>query len=199
MPVSQSEIPAVTPSLSPLRLQERPLLWQVAAVAIGTLLLALSSRIEVPMIPVPITMQTFAVTLVGALYGWRLGALTILAWLGEAAIGMPVLAGGSGGLAPFVGPTAGYLVSFPIVAALVGWLVERGWNGDRVFMAFAAMLIGNGLCLVIGALWLAGLFGFEKAVALGVTPFILGGVLKSALAAATLRLFPRAKTEQQAS
>jgi biotin transport system substrate-specific component len=66
-------------------------------------------------------------------------------------------------------------------------------------MAFAAMLIGNGLCLVIGALWLAGLVGFEKALALGVTPFIVGGVLKSALAAATLRLFPRAKTEQQAS
>lgn len=197
--MSQSEIPALAPSVSPLRLQERPLLWQVAAIVIGTLLLALSSRIEVPMIPVPITMQTFAVTLVGALYGWRLGALTILAWLGEAAVGMPVLAGGSAGMAHFVGPTAGYLVSFPIVAALVGWLVERGWNGNRVFLAFGAMLIGNGLCLAIGALWLAGLIGFEKAVAFGFTPFIVGGVLKSALAAATLRLLPRAKTEQKAS
>ncbi len=197
--MSQSEIPAVTPGFSPLRLQGRPLLWQAAAIAIGTVSLALASRIEVPMIPVPITMQTFAITLVGALYGWRLGAFTVLAWLGEAAIGMPVLAGGSGGLAPFVGPTAGYLASFPIIAALVGWLVERGWNGDRPFMAFAAMLIGNGLCLVIGALWLAGLVGFEKAIAFGVTPFIVGGVLKSALAAATLRLFPRAKAARQAS
>ncbi len=196
--MSQPASRTAAPAFSPLRLQERPLLWQVAAVAIGTLLLTLSSWIEVPMIPVPITMQTFAVTLVGALYGWRLGALTVVAWLAEAAVGMPVLAGGSGGLAPFVGPTAGYLFSFPIVAALVGWLVERGWNAERVFLAFAAMLIGNGLCLVLGALWLAGIVGFEKAIALGVTLFIVGGVLKSALAAATLKLFPSGKAEPKA-
>lgn len=197
--MSQSEIRVETPALNPLRLQERSVLWQVAAVVIGTLLLALSSRIEVPMIPVPITMQTFAVTLVGALYGWRLGAFTVVAWLAQAAVGMPVLAGGSGGLAPFVGPTAGYLFAFPVVAALVGWLVARGWNGERVFLAFAAMLIGNGLCLAIGALWLAGIVGLGKAIALGVTPFIVGGVLKSALAAATLKLFPSGKTEPKAS
>lgn len=193
--MSQSEIRAGNPALNPLRLQERPLLWQVAAVGIGTLLLTLSSWIEVPMIPVPITMQTFAVTLVGALYGWRLGALTVVAWLGEAASGMPVLAGGAGGIAPFAGPTAGYLFAFPVVAALVGWLVERGWNAERITLAFAAMLIGNGLCLAIGAVWLAGIVGFETAIALGVTPFIVGGVLKSALAAATLRLFPSGKAE----
>jgi biotin transport system substrate-specific component len=183
----------IVPSFSPLRLHERPLLWQVAAVAIGTLLLTLSSRIEVPMVPVPITMQTFAVTLVGALYGWRLGALTVVAWLAEAAVGLPVLAGGAGGLAHFAGPTGGYLFSFPVVAGLVGWLAERGWNAERVLWAFAAMLIGNGLCLVLGAIWLAAMIGVEKAIALGVTPFILGGVLKSALAAATLKIFPAGK------
>ena len=183
------------PAFGPLRLQERSLLWQGAAIAIGTLFLTLSSWIVVPMIPVPVTMQTFAVTLVGALYGWRLGALTVVAWLAEAAVGMPVLAGGSGGLASFAGPTAGYLFSFPVIAALVGWLVERGWDGERVLLAFGAMLIGNGLCLVIGAAWLAGLVGFDKAVALGITPFIVGGVLKSALAAATLKLFPDGRAE----
>jgi biotin transport system substrate-specific component len=142
---------------------------------------------------VPVTMQTFAVTLVGALYGWRLGALTVVAWLAEAAVGLPVLAGGAGGLAHFAGPTGGYLFSFPVVAGLVGWLAERGWNAERVLWAFAAMLIGNGLCLVLGAIWLAAMIGAEKAIALGVTPFILGGVLKSALAAATLKVFPAGK------
>lgn len=74
------------PSFSPLRLQERSLGWQAGAVVLGTLFLALSSYIQVPMVPVPVTMQTFAVTLVGALYGWRLGAITIAAWLAEGAV-----------------------------------------------------------------------------------------------------------------
>jgi biotin transport system substrate-specific component len=138
------------------------------------------------MVPVPITMQTFAVTMVGALYGWRLGALTILAWLGEAMLGLPVLAGGAGGLAPFVGPTAGYLVSFSVIGALSGWLAERGWTGDRVVRSFASQLAGNILCLAIGGGWLAALIGAEKGWLFGAAPFILGAVLKSALAAAVL-------------
>lgn len=81
----------------PLRLADRSIAFKALAVLIGTAFLAVSSWIEVPMFPVPVTMQTFAVTTVGALYGWRLGGLTVLAWLGEAMIGMPVLAGGAGG------------------------------------------------------------------------------------------------------
>ena len=69
------------PAFSPLDLQRRPLIWRIGAVFFGSLFLALSSYIEVPMIPVPVTMQTFAVALVGALYGWRLGGVTIAAWL----------------------------------------------------------------------------------------------------------------------
>lgn len=182
--------PARTRPFSPLRLQDRSFAWQIGAVVLGTLFLALSSYIEVPMIPVPMTMQTFAVTLVGALYGWRLGAITIIAWLLEAVAGLPVLAGGAGGLAHFAGPTGGYLVAFPIMGALVGWLAERGWNGNRVVLAFLAMLMGNALCLVLGAAWLSTMIGVEKAIALGVTPFILGGILKSALAAAVLKALP---------
>ncbi|HET9904500.1 MAG TPA: biotin transporter BioY [Xanthobacteraceae bacterium] len=175
---------------SPLRLQARPLGVQIAAIVAGSLLLALSSHVSVPMIPVPITMQTFAVTLVGALYGWRLGAITILVWLIEGAAGLPVLApGGATGIARFAGPTAGYLLAFPLAGAAVGWLAERGWNGRRPFLAFAAMLIGNALCLLLGAAWLATIVGVERAIAAGVTPFILGGVLKSALGAAALRAF----------
>lgn len=174
------------PSFSPLRLQQRSLGWRAGAVVLGTLFLALSSYIEVPMVPVPVTMQTFAVTLVGALYGWRLGAVTIAAWLVEGAVGFPVLAGGAAGLQHFVGPTGGYLFAFPIVGALVGWLAERGWNGNRVMLAFAAMVLGNLACLALGTAWLAAMIGAEKAIAFGFLPFIVGGLLKSALGAATL-------------
>ncbi|MDF3153477.1 biotin transporter BioY [Mesorhizobium sp. XAP10] len=174
------------PSFSPLRLQDRSLAWQIGAVVLGTLFLTLSSYVEVPMVPVPVTMQTFAVTLVGALYGWRLGALTIAAWLVEGAVGFPVLSGGAAGAAHFVGPTAGYLFAFPLVGAMVGWLAERGWNGKRVMLAFVAMLLGNLACLVLGTAWLAVMIGAEQAVTFGFLPFIVGGLLKSALGAATL-------------
>lgn len=183
-----------TTSYGPLNLQGRSLGLQVAAVFLGTVLLAISSYIEVPMIPVPITMQTFAVTLIGALYGWRLGAMTVIAWLAEGAAGMPVLAGGAAGIAHFFGPTGGYLLAFPIVAAVTGWLAQRGWNGGNPGLAFAAMLIGNLLCLVLGATWLAAMIGVEKAIALGVTPFLIGAVLKSGLGAMTLRLIGRNRT-----
>ena len=179
----------------PLSLRSRPLAWKVAAVAIGTLLLAAASYIEVPMIPVPVTMQTFAVTLIGALYGWRLGATTVVAWLIEGAMGMPVLSGGAAGLVHFMGPTAGYLFSFPVVAALTGWLAGRGWNGSKVWLAFVAMLAGNALCLVLGAAWLSVGIGIEQGIAYGVTPFLIGGVLKSALAAASLLVVGRAKRQ----
>lgn len=176
---------------SPLHLDARSPATRFVAVLLGTLVLALSSHIEVPMVPVPVTMQTLAVTLVGALYGWRLGTVTVLAWLAEAAAGLPVLAGGAGGIAYMMGPTAGYLAAFPVAAAAVGWLAEQGWNGRRPLLAFAAMLLGNALCLAIGAAWLASLVGLEKAIAAGVVPFVLGGVLKSALGAAMLRAATR--------
>lgn len=184
---------------SPLDLQARPALVQLGAVVLGTLVLAIASQISVPMLPVPMTMQTLAVILIGALYGWRLGALTVLAWLGEAAVGLPVLANGAGGPAPFMGPTAGYLASFPLVAVLVGWLAERGWNGGRPAFAFISMLLGHALCLALGAAWLANLIGLEKAVLVGVVPFLLGTLVKSALGAAILMaLARRTKNAEQA-
>ncbi|MER9318173.1 MULTISPECIES: biotin transporter BioY [unclassified Mesorhizobium] len=177
------------PSFSPLRLQTRSYAWQAAAIVIGTLSIALASYMEVPMLPVPMNMQTFAVTLVGALYGWRLGAITIAAWLVEGAVGLPVLSGGAAGIQHFAGPTAGYLFAFPLVGALVGWLAERGWNGNRVLLAFAGMVLGNLACLVLGTAWLAVMIGLEQAIAFGFLPFLVGGLLKSALGAATLKLF----------
>ncbi|MBK4215133.1 biotin transporter BioY [Paracoccus caeni] len=180
----------------PLDLQNRPLALQVAAVLLGTVLLTLSSQIAVPMVPVPITMQTYAVTLIGALYGWRLGGVTLLVWLAEGAAGLPVFSMGRSGLETFIGPSGGYLVAFPLAAALSGWLVERGWNGSRLVLAFAAMLAGNVLCLIIGAAWLATLVGAKAAIVQGVLPFIVGAVLKSGLAAMTLRLVGRRRARQ---
>ena len=179
------------PGFSPINLQDRPLGVKLAAILAGSLFLTLSSYLEVPMIPVPVTMQTFAVALVGALYGWRLGGLTIVAWLMQGALGLPVLAGGAAGASHFVGPTAGYLFAFPVAGMAVGWLAERGWNGRSPWRAFAAMLIGNGLCLVLGAAWLAMLIGLEPAIMTGLAPFLIGAVLKAGLGALTLRLMTR--------
>lgn len=191
--MSNMAAPILNPVYSPLDLQSRPLIWQIGAVVVGSLFLALCSWIEVPMVPVPINMQTFGVALVGALYGWRLGAITIVAWLTQAAVGMPVLSGGAAGAHHFVGPTAGYLFAFPIAGALTGWLAERGWNGTRPVLAFVSMVLGNAVCLVLGAAWLATVIGPEQAIVHGVMPFLVGAVLKSALGAAVLALFMRGK------
>jgi biotin transport system substrate-specific component len=159
----------------------------------GTLLLALCSWIEVPMVPVPINMQTFGVALIGALYGWRLGAITIIAWLAQAAVGMPVLSGGAAGVHHFIGPTAGYLFALPLAGALTGRLTEQGWNGKRPVLAFVAMVLGNAVCLTLGAAWLATGIGLEQAITYGVIPFLVGAILKSALGAAVLALLMRGK------
>ena len=162
------------------------------AVLGGTALLAASSWVQVPMVPVPMTLQTLAVPLIGAVLGARLGALTVVAWLAESALGLPVLAEG-GGAAHLVGPTAGYLASFVLTAALVGWLSERNLllTGPRTL---AAMLLANALILAAGAAWLAHLIGARAAVAHGVTPFLLGGIVKAGLATAILHVLARAKS-----
>lgn len=185
--MSRSAAGTLSTPFSPLRLSERSLAVQVGAVLFGTALMTASSYVSVPMFPVPMTMQTLAVTLIGALYGWRLGAITIAVWLMQGALGLPVFSNGTGGIARLAGPTAGYLFAFPGAAMLTGWLAERGWTGDRVISAFTSMLMGNALCLLIGGAWLAGMIGIEKAFWAGVAPFVLGAIVKSALGAAILK------------
>ena len=169
-------------------------LRQLALVLGGTVALSASSYISIPFWPVPVTMQTFAVLMVGALYGWRLGGITVLAWLLEAALGMPVLAGGKGGIAPFIGPTAGYLFAFPVGAMLMGWLAARGWNGAHPLRAFWAMLLSTTLIVLLGGAWLSALIGPAKGWQLGVLPFLIGDVLKSAMGAATLARWHTARS-----
>jgi biotin transport system substrate-specific component len=160
-------------------------LFRIAVLALaGTALLAISAQISVPMWPVPMTMQTFAVVLIGAAYGWRLGGGTLALYLAEGALGLPVFANG-GSLASFAGPTAGYLFAFVAAAALVGLLIERGW-GQSIVKTFVAMVFGTAVIFAGGIAWLSTFTGFEKALEVGMYPFLPGAVFKIALAVAVL-------------
>jgi biotin transport system substrate-specific component len=153
----------------------------VFAILGGALLIALATRVQVPMWPVPMTLQTLAVLLVAMTCGARLAVGAVLAYLAQGAMGLPVFAAG-GGLAPLVGPTAGYLWGFVLVAWVVGSLADRGLA--RGFAgAFGLALLGSALVYVVGASWLAGLIGAQAAWTAGVLPFLAGDLVKSALAA----------------
>lgn len=163
--------------------------WATLAV-IGSLLLTASAKAQVPMWPVPMTMQSFVVLVLGMAYGSRLGAASVGLYLIEGAFGLPVFAGTPEkgiGLAYMAGPTGGYLAGFMLAAFAVGWLAERGWDRNLA-RSVAAMTIGTVLLFIPGVAWLAVLVGWQKAIAGGLTPFILGSVLKLALAAAVLPL-----------
>jgi biotin transport system substrate-specific component len=163
-------------------------LKSAALVVAFSLLVALAAQVVIPLpfTPVPLTGQTFAVLLAGALLGPRLGALAMLAYLAEGAAGLPFFRGGAGGVGHFYGPTAGYLLAFPLAAFVTGHLAERGW--DRRFLtAAAAMALGSLVILAGGWAWLTLLFRTAaEAFRLGVAPFLLGDVVKIALAAALL-------------
>ena len=162
---------------------------QIALVALGVALLALAAKIRIPMWPVPVTMQTFAVLTIGAAYGMRLGAVTLLAYLALGAAGVAVFTGDTAGLSYFAGPTAGYLLGFAVAAAVMGRLAERGWDRSVASMA-GALLIGNALIYAFGLPWMAWLFLEERGAAFvlqwGMTNFLLGDALKLALAALLL-------------
>ncbi len=157
----------------------------VLMVVLGSVLVALCSRVEVPLQPVPITGQTFGVLLVGAVLGARRGALAIAGYLGLGLLGLPVFAGGTPGVARLLGPTGGYLIGFVAAAALVGFLCERGWN-RHVIGTSLAMTFGSLVIYAFGAAWLARFVGPSRVFALGVAPFLLGDALKIALAALLL-------------
>ena len=154
----------------------------------GSLLLTLSAKIQVPFYPVPMTLQTLVVLLIGASFGWRMGFATVLAYLAQGATGLPVFAGTPEkglGLLYMAGPTGGYLVGFALAAGLTGWLAERGLDRSVIGTAIA-MIAGNLVIYVFGLAWLANFVGFEKAVTLGVIPFLFGDLVKIMLATASL-------------
>ena len=169
---------------------ERSSLMRATVLAVaGSVLLAVSAKIQIPFYPVPMTMTTFMVLLIGMSFGWRLAAATILLYLAEGAAGMPVFSGTPEkgiGLAYMMGGTGGYLFGYLFAAVACGWLAEHGW-GRNVVSTAIAMLVGNVLIYVPGLLWLGALFGWDKPILeWGLTPFILGDLTKLALAAVVL-------------
>ncbi|MBI5765327.1 MAG: biotin transporter BioY [Planctomycetes bacterium] len=150
----------------------------------GSLLLIASAKIRIGG-PIPFTMQPWAVILLGAALGSRRGALAVGAYLLQGLSGLPVFANPGAGPAYFMGPTAGYLLSFVPAAYVVGWLAERGW--DRRFVtAVSALAIGNAIILFVGAMWLSAFVGAQLAVADGIVKFLVGDALKILLAATAL-------------
>ena len=160
-----------------------------AIVLAASLALWASAKLSIPIGPVPISMQTLVVLVLGAALGPRLGALAVLAYLAEGAAGLPVFAGTPEkgiGLAYMVGPTGGYLVGFVVAAFAVGALARRRW--DRSFLAATAlMLVGHAIVFAFGLLWLGTVIGWDQpVVALGLTPFLIGTLAKSLVGAAVL-------------
>ncbi|WP_088150515.1 biotin transporter BioY [Inquilinus limosus] len=164
------------------------LLRAAVLVVLGSALMALSAKVQVPFIPVPMTLQSGVVLLIGGAYGWRLGGLAMLAYLAEGLVGLPVFAGLAAGPAYFAGPTAGYLVGFVASAALMGLAVERGWTRSLVGMA-AAIIVASVVPFVTGVAWLAVLVGPAAAISAGLVPFIPAAALKGALAGLLLAKF----------
>lgn len=161
-------------------------IYDALLVICGSLVVGLCAQIRIylPFSPVPITGQTFAVLMLGALLGSRRGVLTMLVYLVEGITGLPVFTSVVGPAALF-GPTGGYLVGFIPAAYLVGRLAEKGWD-RRVLSTIAAMIIGDAVLLASGFSWLAILTGFRTAFLTGVYPFLPGDFLKVAMAAAVL-------------
>ena len=166
----------------------------IATVVLGTLLITICAKINVPVWPVPVTMQGFAIAALAAAFGLRIGVATVALYLLEGAFGLPVFATG-GGLAYLAGPTGGFLIGFLGLAAIVGYAADRGASGKPLTL-FAAMLVGDAVLFVLGFAWLvlmAGQAGWidqsnvvASAFAKAVQPFIVWDILKMAFAALTV-------------
>ncbi|MHC4423802.1 MAG: biotin transporter BioY [Planctomycetota bacterium] len=150
--------------------------YDIALIIAGSLLIALSAQVAIPLWPVPVTGQTFAVLMIAALFGPRRGCLTVLAYIAEGAAGLPVFAMGRGGLLILRGFTGGYLVGFIAAAYLVGFLAQKGWD-KRVSTTVLAMVLGNIVIYAFGLLWLLFLPGIDNVLRKGLYPFIIGDLL----------------------
>jgi biotin transport system substrate-specific component len=180
---------------------DQKMLRNVVLAAAGVALLTVSAKVQVPFYPVPMTLQTLAVLLIGAAYGWRLGAATVALYLLQGVFGMPVFANTPPAVAGplyFMGPTAGFLAGFIASAAIVGYAVEKGASRSIPMLA-GAMLLAQVVVFTLGAVWLAQFatlasgatgVGFARAWAV-VQNFLLGDLLKTATAVALVTVFAR--------
>ncbi|RYE10569.1 MAG: biotin transporter BioY [Hyphomicrobiales bacterium] len=174
--------------------QTSRLVSNLATVLLGTVLITLAAKVNVPTWPVPVTLQGFAIAALAAAFGWRIGVATVVAYLLEGAAGLPVFATG-GGMAYLVGPTGGFLLGFVPMAYIIGKAADLGASG-KAGALFAAMLIGDALLFALGFLWLLALGSgaawidqtdiVGSAFAKAVQPFIVWDVIKMLFAALTV-------------
>ena len=167
----------------------------LVTVVLGTLLITICAKINVPVWPVPVTLQSFAIAALAAAFGLRIGVATVALYLLEGAFGLPVFAGVSAGIPYLMGPTGGFLIGFLLLAAIVGYAADRGASGKPLTL-FAAMLVGDAVLFVLGFAWLLFMAGqaqwidqanvVASAFAKAVQPFIVWDILKMALAALTV-------------
>lgn len=161
---------------------------QIFLAVLGTFLLTVSAKTKVVFGPVDMSLQTLVVLLIAAGFGFRLGVATLLLYMAEGAMGFPVFQSTPEkgiGIAYMLGTTGGYLAGFVVMAAIVGWAADRGFDRNPVKL-FGIMLAANAVMLTMGFAWLAVLIGAEKAWAFGVVPFIVSDLIKVALAAAVV-------------
>jgi biotin transport system substrate-specific component len=187
----------MTQAAAPASSPARPLLLRAAIVLALTIVLALSSRVQVPFWPVPMTLQTLAVLGIAGLFGPQLAGAAMLGYLAEGAAGLPVFAGTplrGVGLSYLVGPTGGYLVGMVVASVVVGALVRRA--GATPWKIGVAMLAGSAIIYACGAGWLARYVGADQAVSLGVVPFLLGDAVKATLATALVLALGRSARSQ---
>ena len=148
---------------------------------LGSILLTISAKIKIPFYPVPMTMQTFVVLLMGVTFGWKIGVTTISLYLFEGVIGLPVFAGTPEkgmGLIYFTGPTMGYLIGFLFATFIAGYLNFK----TNIFLIFTKLILAVSIIYIIGILWLGNLIGWDKPLLqLGVTPFLLAELFKISL------------------
>jgi biotin transport system substrate-specific component len=159
--------------------------WGLAL--LGSAVLAASAQVVLPAWPVPATLQSLAVLLLGALGGSRLGAAAVALYLLEGTLGLPVFAGGGAGPAALAGPTGGYLLGFLPAA----WVAGRAADGGPPWRQGAVLLAAHLLLFVPGVAWLSGFVGWERAVAAGFLVFLPATLVKTALALAALRAVRR--------
>lgn len=149
----------------------------------GSILLALLARLSIPLpfSPIPITGQTFGILFLGGLLGSRMATLSIVFYIMEGIVGLPVFAGGSLGPLYLLGPTGGYILGFIPSAYFVGYLSENGWNRN-VLLTSMSMVIGTFLIFLFGVSWLSLMAGLSTAISIGFIPYLPGAVVKIALA-----------------
>ena len=159
-------------------LKQSKLLRYVFLALIGSIILAISSKIKIPFYPVPMTMQTLVVLMIGIVFGWKLGLTTVSLYLFEGIIGLPVFSGTPEkglGLVYFTGPTMGYLLGF-----LVAVYISGKFNYDNnIIKNFLKLLIATSFIYILGMTWLGNLIGWDKPIfQLGAQPFLLAELFK---------------------